>query len=368
MSIERTATGWRVRWRDAAGRNRAKSTGPRKADAHAFEQEVKRSIRLGVLAGPEIGVASLEEFGRTWWRRHISKLAPSTQGTYADLWDRHLLPWLGGYRLREIRVSTVEEWLASLEANGVPRPQQQKALTMLGACLEKALAWEQLGGTNPVRHVTRPTHRKRAIVPLDPTGVEAIRAGLLAHRSSRYKHGRLGDAVMVSMIAYAGLRVPSEIIELTWSDVRERTILVNASSKTGQTRAVDLLAPLAADLSEWRLASGRPFGDAPVFPGFGGERWTKRAYAKWRTRIFNALAPAGVTPYKLRHTFVSLLIREGRPVVDVAAQAGHSPKVCLDNYAHLFAELDGTGSAEVAIREARSAGTEAVADTAEGRS
>jgi integrase len=365
MSIEVTATGYRVRWRDASGRNRAKSTGPRKGDATTFEQETKRAQRLGILAGPDTGAKSLKAFSKIWARRHISKLAPSTQKNYADLWDRHVLPHLGGYRLREIRVSTVEEWIADLEAAEVPRPQQQKALTMLGACLEKALAWEELAGTNAARHVTRPTHRKKAIVPLDPIGVEAIRSGLLAVRSSSYKHGRLGDATMVSVVAYAGLRVPSEIIDLTWNDIRDRTILVNVSSKTGQTRAVDLLAPLAADLNQWRLACGRPFGDAPVFPGFDGEPWTKRGYAKWRQRIFKPLAPEGVTPYGLRHTYVSLLIREGRKVVDVAEQAGHSPKVCLDNYAHLFAELDGAGSAEDAIREARS-GTSKLADAAEG--
>ena len=43
-------------------------------------------------------------------------------------------------------------------------------------------------------------------------------------------------------------------------------------------------------------------------------------------------------PYDLRHTFVSLLIHEGRSVPYVAAMAGHSPRVCLERYAHVFAE------------------------------
>jgi integrase len=346
VSIERTKGGWRVRWRDATGRNRAKATGPRKADAIAFEQEVKRAQRLGLLAAPDAGQTTLLDFGQTYWKRHIRKLAPSTQRAYADLWDSHVLPYLGAHRLREIRVGEVEDWLGELEARGVGRESQRKALKLLGAALEKALAWEAMVGTNPVRHVTPPKHTKRAIVPLDPEGVEAIRRALLAKK-------RLGDATMLSTVAYAGLRVPSEIIDLTWADVRDRTILVNASSKTGRTRAVDLLAPLASDLAEWRLACGRPFGDAPVFPGHDGKKWTRSGYAKWSQRVFKPLAPAGVSPYQLRHTFVSLLIREGRNVVDVAAQAGHSPNVCLDNYAHLFSELEGKGSAEDAIRAAR---------------
>lgn len=50
----------------------------------------------------------------------------------------------------------------------------------------------------------------------------------------------------------------------------------------------------------------------------------------------------GVTqarPYDLRHSFVSLLILEGRSVIDVAHQASHSAETCLLYYAHLFAEL-----------------------------
>lgn len=44
------------------------------------------------------------------------------------------------------------------------------------------------------------------------------------------------------------------------------------------------------------------------------------------------------TPYDLRHSYVSLLIHEGRSVPYVAAMAGHSPRVCLERYAHAFAE------------------------------
>jgi integrase len=60
-------------------------------------------------------------------------------------------------------------------------------------------------------------------------------------------------------------------------------------------------------------------------------------------------------PYDLRHSFVSLLIQEGRTVIDVAQQAGHSAETCLRYYAHLFAELDPAVrvSAEAEIRRAR---------------
>ena len=51
----------------------------------------------------------------------------------------------------------------------------------------------------------------------------------------------------------------------------------------------------------------------------------------------------------------SLLIAEGRTVIDVAGQAGDSPESCVRYYAHLFAEFDpGVRlSAEEEIRKAR---------------
>jgi hypothetical protein len=59
---------------------------------------------------------------------------------------------------------------------------------------------------------------------------------------------------------------------------------------------------------------------------------------------------------KLRHAFASLLIHEGRlSVVDIAAQLGHNPTVCLDTYGHVMAEQRGTEpvSAEQEILMAR---------------
>jgi hypothetical protein len=52
---------------------------------------------------------------------------------------------------------------------------------------------------------------------------------------------------------------------------------------------------------------------------------------------------------------VSLLIAEGRSIVEVARQAGHSPTTALDTYGHVFEELDGAErvSVEQAIRKAR---------------
>ena len=83
-----------------------------------------------------------------------------------------------------------------------------------------------------------------------------------------------------------------------------------------------------------------------MFPSPSGAVWNDRSWQTWHR---DAWAPAcgaaelqGVRPYDLRHSFVSLLIHEGRSVVDVACQAGHSPTMALDVYAPIFDEFDPT--------------------------
>ena len=64
-----------------------------------------------------------------------------------------------------------------------------------------------------------------------------------------------GSPLVVSVLAYAGLR-PEEATSARWRDLGDRSLHVQAS-KTERSRTIKLLAPLAHDLTEWRLASRR---------------------------------------------------------------------------------------------------------------
>ena len=194
------------------------------------------------------------------------------------------------------------------------------------------------------------------IRPLSPVFVEGIRSHLLAS-------SRVGDATLFSLLAYEGLR-PGEALALRWRDISNRTILVEKAlslgvvkdTKTRASRSVRLLSPLAADLREWRLASGLSGEDALLFPAHDGREFSEDDWRNWRRRVFlPAAAVIGLTGAKLRHSFVSLLIAEGTKVIEVARQAGHSPTMTLEMYGHVFEESTGAehGSAEEAIWAAR---------------
>ena len=346
MSIERverdSGVVWRVRWRDEQGRNRSKVVG-RRRDAEAFDAEVRRMKRTRELGRLDAGKETLAQFGEEWWRLYAEpNLARSTQQGYAILWDRHVLPRLGGYAVRDLSPRVLQKFRAELEDDGVGPAAVEVARHPARRAGPRGRV-ERIA-SNPASAVRSPSaKRSRTVTPLAPAAIEIMRRSLVAE-------GRLGDATLVSVLAYAGLR-PGEALALTWDHVGKRTLLVEGAvslgelkeTKTGRSRSVLLAGLLRQDLAEWRLAAGRPAGDQLVFPGKGGEPWSPSAWKNWRRRIFAPAAEAAghpsARPYDLRHSFVSLLIHDGRSVVEVARQAGHAPTMTLSTYAHVFDEF-----------------------------
>ena len=367
MSVEKigrkSGTVWRVRWRDDAGRPHSKVCGS-KRDADAYDADIKRRKRVGDLAHLDAGRQTVEQFAAgDWWQMHaMVNLTGATRRTYAAMFDTHLLPRVGALRLRDVTPEVVARLRADLAASGVGDSAARKALFLLQGIFTQAVAWGQVGPSNPVIGVRKPSgRRKRQVVVLPPATIEAMRADLRGR-------GQLRDATLVAVLAYAGVR-PGEALALRWADVRERVLRVERATadgavketKTGTTRTVRLLAPLVADLGEWRLANGRPDGGALVFPTQGGGVWRLHDWKNWSRRVYSpASARAGAThtrPYDLRHSFCSLLIHEGLSLVEVARQAGHQPSMTLDTYGHVITELEGGERlpAEDAIRAARQA-------------
>lgn len=352
---------WRVRWREG-GHNRSRAVG-RKRDAVAFDAEIRRRQRTGEIRQLDAGRQTLGELAEEWLTVHARpNLAPSTVAVYVGLYDRHIDPRLGAVAIRDLDALRCQSFAADLAAAGIGPAARRKSLALLGAIVQRAVEWGRLPA-NPVRTVRLPSARpSRDVRPLAPSTVEAMRAACDPR-----------DAALVSVLAYAGLR-PQEALALRWRDIGERTLTVDAA-KTGRRRSVRLLAPLAADLRQWRMASGRPVVDALVFPGHDGAAWSTEAYKNWGRKaargvkrdgkragspgpFARAAEVAGVpeaTPYTLRHSFCSLLLHEGRSVVYVARQLGHGPQLTLGTYGHVIDEFEDAPQlqAEEAIRQAR---------------
>lgn len=387
---------YQVKWREG-GRQRSRMF-DRSGDAEAFELEIDRRKQLGPLAGTVmVSRMTLAEFmTEEWWPRYaIPNLDPETRRRYLEAWAVDLLPRVGDYPLREITPLLVEDLRDQLadpnrkitrrvdgkvrsERSTLSVASQRKSLLLLSAILKRA-AVRGLIPINPVSMIDMPKAPKsRAPVPLSPEMVERIRQIMLTPqmrtvpatgRGKRPQRGyqapvgspleRQRNALIVSMLAYVGLR-PSEDRSADWEDHHDHRLHVFAT-KTGRERDVDLLAPVAQDLAEWRLACGRP-SSGLIVPRPSGGDWTKGDWDNWRSRVWRPAAiAAGVTgdlrPYRLRGSFVSLLLWSGMDLVEVADQAGHSVATLAKHYAGVIKDLKGHAKvpAAEAIRHAREA-------------
>jgi hypothetical protein len=87
----------------------------RKTDAEDFQAEVRRRKRLGTISHLHAGEELLADFGVEWWRIHARpNLERSTLRRYSQVWDKHVLPQLGMYRLQELTPEVVADFRAEL--------------------------------------------------------------------------------------------------------------------------------------------------------------------------------------------------------------------------------------------------------------
>lgn len=290
----------------------------------------------------------MRDWLHTWLTVHGVGWQHSTRVQRASIVDLYLLPYLATDRLHQLDKARVRGWLADLKRQGATPNTINSARRVLSAALGAAVD-DGLRESNPVlglKPVPQPPPERR---PIPVRDVEVIRQAL----------SEPGDRLVVSLLAYAGLR-PGELVGLTWGNVRDRTLLIDRSvsgrggglqrTKTGAVRSVPILRPLREDLAAvtaQHLHPGHAHAASPVVTGPSGGRLD---FHNWSARTWRpTLAELGKVwvPYEARHTFVSLLISAGHDPAQVAAWAGHSVQVCMSRYTHLFAERQGMPGEDV---------------------
>jgi integrase len=210
---------------------------------------------------------------------------------------------LGDYGVRELTPKLLARFREELEKAGVGTATVRKAMAILQSILSFAVA-EKLVEFNAAASVRKPRYeREREPHIFLPAEVEEIRGKLTSLR----------DRTLVSLLAYSGPRPEEVVCRLAWEDIGERAIRYR-DTKRHRIRFTPLLAPLAEDLREWFLASGRPAGRQPVIPahddgsgatttGATGARASGAAWSARRTGATCRPIPAPRWPAPGRATF-----------------------------------------------------------------
>jgi integrase len=370
---------WRVRWRDGSGKQMSRSFLSHR-DAQAFDLDV-RARKLRGEGAPHLGRKTLGSVYDDWLRLDAPILAPATLLSYQSSWRAHIEPELGERFLSELvtEPQLFDEFIATMRDGEVGAAAQRKAFIVLSALLSAAVSRNQIAA-NPLwrRKKRLPPLSRRHSRPLAPITIERLRHEIRKRQVKRGSSRATGDALLVSLMAYAGLR-PGEALALNFGDLTT-VVRVDKSASFGEERdsktakrTCPLIAPLVADIVEWRSVQGDPADTARVFGDRDGELWSLSAWNNWRSRVWKpALATVAgddpelaallaARPYDLRGSCVSLRLRAGEPPLEIARTTGHSPAVMFNHYAGVIEELRGQTvlSAEEQVLRARQLVSEA---------
>ena len=331
-------------------------------DAEKFYLGLRQRKQLGAFYEPED--VTLAEFFETYWEFHaLPDLGENTRDAYKSAWNLHLRPRLGPYTLREITPGVVTEFKAQLKRSGTGAAVSKKAYAVLRSVLSYAVVRE-LVDFNAAKAIRPPRYdREREPHVFLPGAVEALRADV-----------RPVSAILVSLLAYSGPR-PEEALRLRVRDVGEEAVFYDGR-KTRRNRWTPLLSPLAQDIREWRLQSGRRGPNAPLLPAHDGGHWGTDDWRNWRRRTWQSwlggdakcahqgeascrcgarrLTPQGSRPRDLRSSYVTVQVYAGVPLTTIAKWCGTSVAMLDKHYAGVIANWDGQQiPAETQILEAR---------------
>lgn len=356
---------WELRWRE--GNRRRSRTFDRKTDLTAFEAARVRRKQLGHAYVPDD--IPFSELTKTYWRLHVlPNLAEGTRASYSQELDKHIIPRLGDFTVRELTAGRIARFRDDLERAKLGAATVRLCMAIVQGILSFAVR-EELVEFNAAAAVRKPRYvRAREPHIFLPVAVEDIRRAAATIR----------DRTLVSVLAYSGPR-PEEVVKrLAWSDIGERAIRYT-DTKRHQIRFTPLLTPLADDLREWFLAAGRPAGNVPVFPAHDGGFWDGDDWGNWRNSVWKSrperkyqrntrsgsmtmkgttgIAPTGTRPRDLRSSYITLRVYEGVPLTTIAREVGTSILMIERHYAGVIENWDGVRVPAVEqIRDARNSG------------
>ena len=142
-------------YRDARGRQRSAGTFATKRLADRAWQKAEAVADSGRPGDPRSGRISFSAYvDDHWFPNHI--LEPSTRESYRYCLDKHILPWFGAMKMRDILPTHVREWVAELVAGGVTPAHIRHLKIILSAIFTTALN-DFVIVIHPCRGVKTPT-------------------------------------------------------------------------------------------------------------------------------------------------------------------------------------------------------------------
>ena len=295
-----------------------------KFEYEEFFPNSSRAIKHARNPGDKI---TIEDALNQWLRVHQKRIARSTARDYASALKEHLIPRFGHLYLSELKPADIRHWIASLT---ISNKRINNVLIPLRAVYSEAHE-DELIEKNPLTKIPNLKVVTREPQPFNVKEIEAICSQLESN-----------DLNFVTFAFETGLRT-SELIGLQWQDIdyENKRLYVRRAIVRGHTKEPKTRSGIrTVELSEKALQALRSQQAYKVEPHIFFDTKNNEALndQKIRKRIWQpALKSAGITyrePYQTRHTFASQHLSNGKPIIWVALQMGHSnPNMTTSRYA-----------------------------------
>lgn len=252
-----------------------------------------------------------------------------------------IIAYFNGAKAKDVQLLDVERFIASEAKIRSPKTIKNE-ISLLSSAYKQAIRRGMLK-ENPCEYATIPRQVKPKI---DILTNDEIRLFLAALDSAP-----LDFKVMCELALFCGLR-KSEILGLYSDDVGDT---VTISKVRHHIDGKDIIQPPKTQTSNRTLAvPGFILDDIKLLheeqksrPGeceyLIRNKWGEPPGAAWCDKQMQKLIKENnlthITMHGLRHTYASMLIKEGVPISEVSAQLGHaSVDITLRVYTHLFTE------------------------------
>ena len=284
------------------------------------------------------------------------RVSPKTLERYTEIVDKHLTPLLGHHRLTKLRPLHIQgAWTRALESgrcDGTGGLSPQTVLhfhRILYRALKQAVRWQMLSH-NPAENVDPPSPPYREMQVLNEDELATLLKAVTGTRLY----------MPILLAVSTGLR-RGELLALRWSDVDLTSGMMTVTRSLEQTRenglqfklpktkrssrplplsrsVIDALKEHKVEQAQQRLflGLGKDAEDL-IFTTIDGRTINPRNFSKEFTRMMVRVDLGHVTFHGLRHTHITMLLKQGVHPKIASERAGHaSVAITMDRYSHVL--------------------------------
>lgn len=208
--------GWYCRWSfmepDAASgkpkRRFQKKQFDKKGDALAYKRQIEDRSFKGLDVDQRAGRETVEAWAERWFSEYARTVKPSTARKSRGLLDATVIPRLGHLSIRDVRTTTVADWLEWIEQNRVARSKTgvvaPATIRHHYLVLRNVLRFARREGaiyTNPADDARLPTNKTRGRIAREPRFLTPDEVAALADELVHPYD------LLVQFLAFTGLRV-----------------------------------------------------------------------------------------------------------------------------------------------------------------